>query len=107
MEKLNPVQPGVKSAETAELWFTCVGLNVTGRSPKTGSAVAAQILRFAQRNRQLNVRGARIPPLSLLWREKEDPTPARLVGPLSVCLAISRSTDRGRQRVWEHAPTPA
>lgn len=64
-KRLNPVPPGVKSAEAAELWFFCVGQNVSEHSLECGSAVAAQILRFARRNRQLNVRGGRLPPLSL------------------------------------------
>lgn len=64
-KKLNRVPPRVKSAETAELWFSCVSSNVNGGSPKNGSAVAAKILRFARRNRHLNVSGLRLPLLSL------------------------------------------
>lgn len=61
-KKLNPVPPGVKSAETLELWFSCIGLNVDGCPSKNNSAVAMQVLRFTQKNRQLNVSSGRLPP---------------------------------------------
>lgn len=54
-----------------ELLFSCGGSNVNGRSPENGSAVTAQILRFTQRARQLNVSGGRISPLAE-WKG-EDP----------------------------------
>lgn len=76
-KKLNPVSPSVKSAEKAVLWFSCVGSNANGRSPENGSAVAAEILGFAQSNRQLNVSDGRLPSLSLPVGGREEPCTAR------------------------------
>lgn len=68
-KRLNPVPPGVKSAEAAELWSFCVGQNVSEHSLECGSAVAAQILRFARRNRQ----GGFLPSPSASGKERNPP----------------------------------
>lgn len=88
----NSVPPNVKSAETAKLWVSC-RLEVRRRA-LAREFYGTQILRFAQSNRKLNVRGGRLPPLAG-WRE---PASARPLRPLSVRLgttggAIPSSTD--------------
>lgn len=49
-KNVNTVPPGVKSAEAAELGFSCVESNVNRHPPGMGSAVAAHTVWFAQRN---------------------------------------------------------
>lgn len=98
-EKLNQVSPGVKSADTAVLWFSYVGFKTNGRSPDSGSAFAALILPFAQRNRQLNVSSGRLLPLEGGRGTHRSGTPAASIcGWGTTNEGVTRPTDKGRRR---------